>query len=104
MVVVAYVVELTEYAEGLLVERVTSERVLEKIEHTTDLLSQYPALGRAYDPQYAVAVPPFPCRCMAVADTPFALYYLIDDEAQTMVIISIEWSAGDPTKRFMGLY
>lgn len=100
----AYLVRLTEYAEGLLTEWITSERVFEKVEHTADLLAQYPALGHAYDPRCAAAAPPFPCRCIAVSDTPFTLYYLIDGDAQTVTIISIEWSAGDPAKRFTGLY
>lgn len=100
----SYTTSFTEYAEAFLLENVLSERVLERVEHTVDLLAQYPALRRVYDPQYPAAIPPFPCRSIAVADTPFTLYYVIDDGQQELTIVSVEWSAGDPAKRFTGLY
>ena len=76
----AYAVELTEYAESFLLDNVTSERVLERIERSVEMLAEYPEAGPSYNP--------------------FTLYYLTDDEAQLVTVFDIEWTAGDPRARF----
>lgn len=96
----AYQLELTQYAEDFLTENVTTERVLAKIEEATDLIAAYPSAGVFYNPDYQAAVPPFACRYFPVSDTPFTLYYIKDDDEQKVVIFDIEWSAGDPRRRF----
>ncbi len=89
---------LTQSAEEFVEKNVTSERVLARIERACDLLADYPDMGTPYQASYPAAQPPFPCRTLALPDTPFTLYYLHDDEQ--VVVFSIEWSAGDPKKRF----
>lgn len=96
----AYAVELTEYAESFLLDNVTSERVLERIERSVEMLAEYPEAGPSYNPDYAAARPPFPCRYLPLSGTPFTLYYLTDDEAQLVTVFDIEWTAGDLRARF----
>ena len=96
----AYAVELTDYAESFLLDNVTSERVLERIERSVEMLAEYPEAGPSYNPDYAAARSPFPCRYLPLSGTPFTLYYLTDDEAQMVTVFDIEWTAGDPRARF----
>lgn len=63
-------------------------------------MSVFPDLGTPYQPEYAAARPPFPCRAVAVPDTPFTLYYITLEEARTLVVIFIENQASDPNERF----
>lgn len=96
----AYQVELTEYAEAFIMENISTERVFRRIEQAAQMLAAYPSAGAAYAPAYPAATPPFPCRYLPLADTPFTLYYTKDDEAEIVTIFDIEWSAGDPCRRF----
>ena len=73
------------------------------LEWAVEMLSAFPSLGPVYDPEYIAARPPFPCRYLPLPDTPFTLYYTVDEAALRVTIIDIEWSAGDPRKRFPGL-
>lgn len=91
---------LTQRAESFLLENVTLERVMRRIEETVELLGAYPLIGKAYDPSYPAARPPFPCRFLQVSDTPFTLYYLFDEEAGVVTVFDVVWSAGDPRRRF----
>lgn len=91
---------ITDGAKEFIRANVSKERVLEKIEDSMGLLAEYPGAGPAYMPSYAAALPPFPCRYFPVSDTPFTLYYVLDEDAETVTVIDIEWSAGDPKKRF----
>ena len=43
---------LTQRAESFLLENVTLERVMRRIEETVELLGAYPLIGKAYDPSY----------------------------------------------------
>lgn len=87
-------------------EHVTSEHVLARIETYRELLSQYPALGAAHDPDYPAARPPIVCRRLPVPDTPFTLYYAIDEEHRNVNVFYIEFKGADPMTRFdySGLY
>ena len=96
----AWHAELTEYAEAFILENVTSERVLARIEGSVEMLREYPEAGALYSPDYPVAQPPFPCRYLPLSDTPFTLYYLVDAESQTVTVFDIEWTAGNPRRRF----
>ena len=96
----AYSVKIAEYAETFILENVTSERVLRRIEDVAEMLGEYPSAVPQYNPDYAAARPPFPCRFLPLPDTPFTLYYLKDDDAREVIIFDIEWTAGDPRRRF----
>lgn len=96
----SYEVLLTGYAEEFLAENVRGARVLARVEDVLSLLADYPRLGPAYDSDYTAARPPFPCRRLPVSDTPFTLYYTVDDDAHAVTVFDVEWSGGDPTRRF----
>lgn len=81
-------------------EHVVSERVFARIEAYEDLLASYPYLGSVYDPEYEAARPPIPCRHISIPDTPFTLYYVVDDERQTVTVFYIDFAAANPTERF----
>ena len=100
---VSYKVEITDYAADFIEQNVALESVLRRFEWAVEMLSAFPFLGPAYDPEYIAARPPFPCRYLPLPDTPFTLYYTVDEAALRVTIIDIEWSAGDPRKRFPGL-
>lgn len=91
-------VVLTQSAEEFIQENVWSEQVLSRIERACALLADYPDMGTPYQPEYAAAWPPVPCRYLALPDTPFTLYYTHDQELVT--VLSLEWSAGNPKGRF----
>lgn len=93
-------VQFTKYAFNFIMDNVTSERVARKIFAYRELLSEFPDIGASYNPQYQAARPPFPCRSIAVPDTPFSLYYLKDEENRTVVIFAIEYNRVDPNARF----
>ena len=97
-------VEVTEYAETFIEEHVTSLRVYERIVDCMRLIGDYPQIGRTYDPEYEAARPPFPCRHLPVSDTPFTLYYTYNVETNVATVICIAFSAGDPMRRFMGMW
>lgn len=100
---VDYTVEITDYAAAFIEENVALESVLKRFGWAVDMLSVFPSLGPVYDPEYIAARPPFPCRYLPLPDTPFTLYYTVDDATARVIIIDVEWSAGDPRKRFPGL-
>lgn len=99
----SYNVEITDYASDFIEQNVALESVLRRFEWAVEMLSAFPSLGPVYDPEYIAARPPFPCRYLPLPDTPFTLYYTVDEAALRVTIIEIEWSAGDPRKRFPGL-
>lgn len=90
----------TRSAIDFIVAEVRSERVAEKLFSYRALLETAPDLGRAYDPDYPAARPPFPCRCIAVPDTPFSLYYLKEDDLRRIVVFCIEYQRTEPNARF----
>ena len=96
----SYTIEVTESVAQFIEEYVTTERIYGRIRECMGLLADYPRMGRTYDPEYAAARTPFACRQMTVSDTPFTLYYLIDDEAAKVVAFSLGFSAEDPRRRF----
>lgn len=95
-----YVVEYVSEVEEFILKNVWSERVYSKIVSYVDLLSEFPDMGTPYNPEYPAAVPPFPCRFIAVPDTPFTLYYIKLAELKKVVIIYIENQSADPNSRF----
>ena len=90
----------TDEAIQSIIESVSSDRVLTHIEHLRELLQTTPELGRVYDPEYPASRPPFECRVIAVPDSPFSLYYVVDEDAQEVIIFHIENQRMDPTERF----
>ncbi|MGN0287420.1 MAG: hypothetical protein ACI4B6_07110 [Atopobiaceae bacterium] len=94
---------LSDWAETFLGENVLLERTLIRIAEALQLLGAYPFAGSDYCPDYPAARPPFPCRHMHVSDTPFTLYYVVDEDARTVTVFDVEWSSGDPSMRFRNI-
>lgn len=90
----------TRSAIDFIMSEIDSERVASKIFEFRELLEYNPDLGRCYDPDYPAARAPFPCRFVAVPDTPFTIYYLKDEDARTVVLFCIEYQRLDPNARF----
>lgn len=101
-----YQVVLANSVLDFIAEKVNSERVLAKLEQYRELLSQYPALGTVYDPDYPAAQPPITCRKLPIPETPFTLYYAIDEDRRQVDVFYIEFKGADPMARFSfsGLY
>lgn len=93
----------TASAEAFIVANVRSASTADRIFAARRLLEEFPDMGRVYDPAYPAARPPFPCRVLAVPDTPFDLDYFKEEKTQTLVIFCIEYAAGDPRERFAEL-
>lgn len=85
---------------SFLIENIESPRVLARIEQQKGMLELFPEMGRAYQLEYEAAYPPVPCRWIAVPDTPFTLYYHFDEQAQKVVVFSIEHQRMNPMGRF----
>ena len=68
---VSYNVEITDYAADFIEQNVALESVLRRFEWAVEMLSAFPSLGPAYDPEYIAARPPFSCRYLPLPDTPF---------------------------------
>lgn len=96
----AYEVSLTEDAVSFIEEHVKRESVYLRIIECMKMLADYPFMGRFYDPEYPVVRLPFACRRLAVPDTPFALYYVSNEEERRLVVFYIEFATGNPNKRF----
>ena len=91
------------FANGVLAfieQHIYSERVLARIETYAELLTDYPYLGAVYAPDYPASKPPLPCRHIDIPDTPFTLFYAVNEAAQEVDVFYIDFSAGDPRKRF----
>lgn len=95
-----YLVEYTDEVARFISKHVRSSRVLDRIENYCQLLANFPDLGTPYDPDYPAARLPFPCRFVAVPDTPFTFYYLKVEEARKIVILYVEHQGIDPNVRF----
>lgn len=91
---------LTDYAETFLDENILLERTLARMVEAFQLLGAYPFVGSDYSPDYRAARPPFPCRHSHVSDTPFTLHYIVDEGVRMVTVFDVEWSAGDPKRRF----
>ena len=81
-------------------DHVYSEHVLARIETYSELLADYPYLGAIYDPDYPATRPPLPCRHIRIPDTPFALFYSVDEVAEEVDVFHVDFSAGNPRGRF----
>ncbi len=84
-------------------ENITSERVVRKLFDYRELIESQPYIGRAYDPEYAAARPPFPCRFVTVPDTPFTIFYFLDEDEHHIVHFCIEYQRKDPNARFSSI-
>lgn len=96
----AYSVHYTQEAREFILTNVRSKKVHERIKKFRDMLKELPELGRAYDPEYPASRPPFECRVLAVPDSPFALYYVVDEEHEEIIIFHVENQRMDPEERF----
>ncbi len=96
-------VEITAHALEFIDENVIHPAALASIEHAVEMLSSFPRMGAVYEPEYIAARPPFACRSLPLPDTPFTLYYCLQEERESVIVFDIEWSAGDPCRRFEGV-
>ena len=58
-------VELTDSVELFLLENVTREETLARIEQSVGMLAEFPFAGPEYRPDYPAATPPFPLQVPA---------------------------------------
>lgn len=96
----SYKVKYTESVIEFIISEVSSERAYNKIDNYRFVLADFPEIGTSYQPYYPAAQSPFPCRWIAIPDTPFTLYYLIEEKDKKVVVFHIEHQATDPQKRF----
>ena len=94
-------VVFTNDVVNYMIENVESPRVLARLEKQREMLAYFPEMGHVYCPSYEAAQPPFPCRWIAVPDTPFTLYYHYDEKEQTVVVFYMEHQREDPKNRFV---
>lgn len=97
-----YTVYFADSVLAFIEKEVSFERVLERIKTYHELLSHCPRYGAVHDPAYAAARPPFPCRYAPIPDTPFTLYYAVDDDKRHVAVFYIEYGratlpTGSPT-------
>lgn len=97
---VPYSVKFTNDVVDFITQNIWSKRVYNKLMNYVDLLAYFPELGTPYHPDYPAARPPFPCRAVAIPDTPFTLYYITNEDKQTIIVIYMENQASDPNERF----
>ena len=64
------------------------------------MLALFPEMGREYDPVYDAARLSIPCRWIAIPDTPFTIYYVIDYDADEVRVFYIEHQRMNPMGRF----
>ncbi|MDM8300221.1 type II toxin-antitoxin system RelE/ParE family toxin [Collinsella tanakaei] len=95
-----YRVTFANSALDFIEEHVYSERILERIETYAELLADYPRIGTVYEPSYPAAKLPLPCRYINIPDTPFTLFYSVDDAVQEIDVLYVNFSAGNPRGRF----
>ena len=81
-------------------ENVYSEKVSSKILETIDLLENFPEIGKVYDPDYLAARPSFACRCILISDSPFIIYYFLEETKREVVIFSMQFQRANPNERF----
>lgn len=96
-----YTVIIAEQAERALLA-ISSAADFKRLEQSKDLFKTSPDIGRAYDPAYEAAQPPFACRQFSVPGTPYTYYYVIDHPEQTVFILEIADQRRDPARRFRG--
>ena len=99
----SYKTVFTESVWDFIDSYVWSEKVVNRILKIADLLEVFLEMGKVYYPDYIAAKPPFSCRTIPVADSPFVLYYLINEETNEIVIFSMQFQRADPTSRFSDL-
>ena len=98
-----YAVIYTEYVRTMLLQEVESKRVYESIDRYRDILQLFPEIGQEYEPQYPAAKPPFPCRFIPVHNTPFTLYYIVEEAGRIIVVFYLEHQRSNPRTRFSGI-
>lgn len=90
----------TDSVRAFILENVYSERVAIAIDRQRDMLALFPEMGREYDPIYDAARLSVPCRWIAIPDTPFTIYYVIDHDADEVRVFYIEHQCMNPMGRF----
>lgn len=90
----------TDSVRTFILENVFSERVALAIDRQRDMLALFPEMGREYDPVYDAARLSVPCRWIAIPDTPFTIYYVIDYDADEVRVFYIEHQRMNPMGRF----
>lgn len=90
----------TDSVRTFILENVYSERVALAIDRQRDMLALFPEMGREYDPVYDAARLSVPCRWIAIPDTPFTIYYVIDHDADEVRVFYIEHQRMNPMGRF----
>lgn len=74
------------------------DRIYERVGELIGTLAQFPYYGQVYEPYYAAAQLPVPCRVLFCAQ--YGIYYCVDDATRTVTVLAIEDERRDPRRRF----
>lgn len=94
----AFEVLLTPEAESAYLA-ISSKTDLAKADSMLDVLDTVPGIGREYDPLYEAARPAIE-GLLAVYAGHFGIYYVVDEDAPRVLVLSIEDQRRDPLARF----
>lgn len=94
---IVYEVQLSDEAVYDLAD-VAPDSAYRRVGAMLEVLADYPYYGEAYDPYYKAALPPVPCRVLFVGR--YGVYYTVDDDARTVIVLAIEDSRRNPEGRF----
>lgn len=87
-------VQIAQNVRRFIQENVRNPKVYQTIVDCMRMVEDYPLAGRVYDPDCPAARPPFPCRYIRFADTPFTMYYTVDVDASVATVVSLVLDAG----------
>lgn len=93
-----YEVLLTPEAEAAYLA-IAPASELAKVDSMLDVLDTVPGVGRSYDPPYEAARPGVEGLLVAYAGR-FGVYYVVDEGAREVKVLSIEDQRRDPLARF----
>ena len=81
-----------------------SDRPYGRVVSNLQLLAANPFLGRRYEPEYEVSLPPVEGRRLVVSRTSVELFYFVDEPSRKVVIFWADNCRSDPRQRFIGLH
>ncbi len=77
---------------------IAPDRIYERVGELIDTLARFPYYGQVYEPYYAAAQSPVPCRVLFCAQ--YGIYYCVDDVRREVTVLAIEDERRDPRRRF----
>ena len=77
---------------------ITSQETCDRISALIDFTALHPFYGQEYDPYYAAAQPPIPCRVFYCGR--YGVYYHVDEKRHQITVMAIEDHRRNPLDRF----